>query len=292
MKSKIIVLGANGQLGQQATHSLKIEDKEIVFLSSKDLDITSLKMMREKFQELQPSYVLNFAAFTDVNLAESNPESAFLVNELGAKNVSICSNEVGAILIHISTDYVFDGNKNEPYSEVDVVNPINNYGLSKLNGENEIQTYCEAYIIIRTSWIFGSYGKNFFKTILNLSRARSHLEIISDQIGSPTSSLSIIHACIEIIKYLDNSDSSLWGIYHFSNVPAVSWYEFAENIIFNAANIGILARSPSLTPIQSIVQANVALRPKYSVLNTKKIEDTFKIRIVDWRDSLKAITSF
>lgn len=286
MRLKILVLGANGQLGQQCRATYRNHDWDFIFSSKNDLDITSLTELRKIFFKEKPDYVLNFAAYTDVNLAEREMESAFLINQYGPKNVAKACSDIDATLIHISTDYVFDGKNINSYTETDKVNPINIYGQSKLLGENEIKKYSNKYIILRTSWIFGLFKKNFFLTIFNLSKTKEIIEIVADQKGIPTASTSIIGACFNIIEYLERVESNPWGIYHFSNQGPTNWFEFGSEIILRLYYAGLIDRQPEIIPKESSKLDFSPKRPLNSVLNTSKFQKEFNLKIFDWRELL------
>jgi dTDP-4-dehydrorhamnose reductase len=213
-----------------------------------------------------------------VDKAESEPEKAHLINCIGAKNLAETCKEFNAKLIHISTDFVFDGSKNEPYSEMDLPNPKGVYGQTKLEGEIAIQEVFDAYFIIRTSWVYSEFGANFMKTMLRLASERSSLNVVNDQIGTPTNAVDLANA---ILKIVENENSSThFGIFNFSNEGQCSWYDFAKKIFeINQVKIDV-------TPIPSAQFPTPAKRPSYSVLDKSKIKKTFGIQINDWQTTL------
>ena len=225
---KVLVTGANGQLGQCLQKiAAQFKNLEFTFKNSKDLDITDALSIKKTFDLVDFDYCINCAAYTDVEQAEKTPDLAFRVNAEGVKNLAFaCKNhEVG--LIHISTDYVFDGEKKEPYSIEDIPNPINEYGKSKLLGEKYIQEIMDDYCIIRTSWLYSEFGKNFYTTILNIAKVNHTLKISNTQVGYPTNALNLAKFIIQLV-ILANFDSNL---YHFTDKVEMTWFEFAKKII-------------------------------------------------------------
>lgn len=274
----VLVTGANGQLGQ-ALQSISGNHPEIdfVFCSSSDLDITKKESCEAVFVKYKPDYCINGAAYTAVDKAESEPEKAQLINIIGAKNLAEVCKEYDTILLHISTDFVFDGSKTTPYLESDTTNPQSVYGTTKRDGELAIINTMQAYFIIRTSWLYSQFGNNFMKTMLRLSQERSALSIVDDQIGSPTHAIDLAEMLLTIIQ----SKSTAYGIYHFSNPGSSSWYGFAKKI-FELNKISIL-----LHPITTSQYPTPAKRPHYSVLDVSKIESTFKVSIKKWDVALE-----
>ncbi|WP_445453399.1 dTDP-4-dehydrorhamnose reductase [Flavobacterium sp. 25HG05S-40] len=278
----ILVTGANGQLGQSLQWmASKYPEVHFVFCSSTDLDITNLDHCVSVFSKIQPNYCINTAAYTAVDKAESEPQKAHLINVVGAQNLAEVCKRHKTILLHLSTDFVFDGDKNAPYNEEDLPNPTGIYGHTKLEGERAIQSVLEAYYIIRTSWVYSQFGSNFMKTMLRLADERDSISVVNDQIGTPTNALDLAEALIKIIL-TDNRQSTTnhFGIYHFSNEGSCSWYDFAK-MIFEINNIRI-----NLHPIPTTSFPTPAKRPKYSVLDKAKIKAVFGIEIKNWEQSL------
>jgi len=277
----ILVTGGNGQLASCIKDVEKeYDDLNIIYTDHLELDICELNQIQTFFKSNpQINYCINCAAYTAVDKAETEAEKAFEINATGAKNLAQVCNDHDAILIHVSTDFVFDGEKNEPYTETDVANPISVYGASKLQGEVEIQQALKEYFIIRTSWLYSEYGNNFMKTMLRLAETRDGISVVSDQIGTPTYAGDLAEIIIQII----NTKTEKYGIYHYSNEGVASWFEFAKEIFKLAKN------KIKVNPIPSIEYLTPAKRPKYSVLDKKKIIDVFKIDIPFWRDSLKKV---
>ncbi|WP_430428602.1 dTDP-4-dehydrorhamnose reductase [Maribacter litoralis] len=255
---KVLVTGANGQLG----HCLQkiapdYKDLAFVFKNSKDFDITNKEQMNSLFAVDNFDYCINCAAFTNVEQAEKTPEIAFKVNAEGVKNLALICREYDTSLIHISTDYVFDGEKKEPYSIDDIPNPINEYGKSKLLGEKYIQEMTDDYCIIRTSWLYSEFGKNFYTSILKKAKAGDNLSVTDSQTGCPTNANNLANY---ILTVLSSNDKSL-GIYHFTDGEILNWFEFAEKILAN----NNLTKNVKLEKVKNY--RTFARRPKYSVLH-------------------------
>jgi dTDP-4-dehydrorhamnose reductase len=249
------------------------------------LDITNLNTIEQLFNKVKPDFCINAAAYTAVDKAESEPEKAHLINVIGLKNLATVCKEFDTVLLHISTDFVFEGTKDSPYSEDDIPNPSGVYGQTKLEGEKAIQETCQKHFIIRTSWVYSQFGNNFMKTMLRLATERDKLSVVNDQIGTPTNAVDLAEVLIKICTSIFHLPSSnLFGIYNFSNEGQCSWYDFAKKI-FEFNNIKI-----NLEPIPTTSFPTPAKRPAYSVLDKKKIKDTFGIEINYWETSLKNIT--
>ena len=263
---RILVTGCNGQLGSEIRKiSPEFSDYEFVFLSKKELNISDKKNVLSFFKENSFYALINCAAYTNVNNAEKDIKTAELVNNFGIKNLAIVCRRYSIKLIHISTDYVFDGSKKSPYIETDITNPINAYGTSKLNGElSMISVNPKNSIIIRTSWLYSNYSKNFVKSIISLSKIKSKINVISDQFGSPTNASNLANDVLSLIKKIDNESVE---IYHYSDDGFTSWYKFANEII-NLKKIDI-----KLSKINSLLYDSHVKRPKFSALNCTKIKE-------------------
>ena len=281
----VLVTGSNGQLGQSLQFIAKsYPNIDFKFCDSATLDITNLENVKHIFQEYNPSFCINTAAYTAVDKAESEPEKVFAINVTGAKNLAQVCKEFDTILIHISTDFVFDGIAIKPYSETDVTNPKSVYGQTKLDGEKAIQAILQKHIIIRTSWVYSQFGNNFLKTMLRLGSEKDTLSVVNDQIGTPTNAVDLANAILQIIVSINHQPSTIQsGIYNFSNLGECSWFDFAKKI-FEIHNINI-----DLKPIPTSSYPTPAERPKYSVLDKSKIIDTFGIEIISWEESLKTV---
>ncbi|RAJ17895.1 dTDP-4-dehydrorhamnose reductase [Olleya aquimaris] len=275
---KILVTGANGQLGLcLKEQSNDFNTLDFVFLDSQQLDITNPEQIELVFNIHKADYCINCAAYTAVDLAEDNKDLAYNINTLGAKQLAEACKKHKVTLIHISTDFVFDGNNSIPYKESDKTNPLGVYGFTKLEGEKEIITILKQHYIIRTSWLYSKYKSNFVKTMLNLSIDRDELNVVNDQKGTPTNALDLAEALIKIVK-LDNSK---YGIYHYSNLGEATWYEFAKTI-FELTKTNI-----KVNPVTSDAFKTKAKRPKYSVMDKTKVSIAFKLNIPKWKSSLK-----
>jgi dTDP-4-dehydrorhamnose reductase len=280
----VLVTGSSGQLGQ-SLQSIAENYPEIdfVFASSSDMDITDLEKVTAYFQKIQPAYCINTAAYTAVDKAESETEKAFQVNVRGPQNLAEACAETHTVLLHISTDFVFDGEKTTPYTEEDTPNPKGVYGKTKLEGEQVIETTWTKHYIVRTSWVYSEFGNNFMKTMLRLASERDTLNVVADQIGTPTYAVDLAEALVTIIRYDFQNDIKPYGIYNFSNEGVCSWYDFAKKI-FEVNQIDIL-----LNPIPTTAYPTPAQRPKYSVLDKKKIKETFALSINPWDKTLQTV---
>lgn len=280
----VLVTGANGQLGQAIQFiSEKYAEIEFKFCSSSDLDITSKENCQLVFTKFKPDYCINAAAYTAVDKAESEPEKAHLINVIGVKNLAEVCKEFSTTLLHVSTDFVFDGSKTTPYLETDIPNPTGVYGQTKLDGEKAIQETFDNYFIIRTSWVYSQFGNNFMKTMLRLASERDSLSVVSDQIGTPTNAVDLAEVLIKIISscHAELVSASNFGIYNFSNEGQCSWYDFAKKI-FVVNNISI-----NLQPIPTSAYPTPAKRPAYSVLDKSKIKSVFGVEVKNWEESLR-----
>ena len=292
----VLVTGANGQLGQSIQFIAgNYPDIQFIFCSSSDLDITNKDNCEKVFSQSKPDFCINAAAYTAVDKAETETEKAHLINAVGAQNLAKVCKNFGTTLLHISTDFVFDGNKSIPYAEEDATNPQSVYGQTKLDGEKAIREVLDNYFIIRTSWVYSQFGNNFMKTILRLAKERTSLGIVSDQIGTPTNAVDLAEAILKIVesqksktkKETTNAQhptpKTQFGVYHFSNEGECSWYEFAKKIV-ETNNINI-----DLQPIPTTSYPTPAQRPKYSVLDKSKIKIVFGIEIKSWEESLRTL---
>ena len=275
---KILVTGANGQLGQCLQKiSSQFEEFEFIFTDSEILDITNKEEVNDFFWQNAPDFCINAAAYTAVDLAETDVEKAFLVNADGTENLAEACAENNAQFIHVSTDYVFDGENNLAYTEEDFTNPLGVYGASKLAGDELALEVNPCSVILRTSWVYSEFGKNFVKTMLNLFATKDELNIVADQFGQPTNANDLAEAIMKIIK----SEKITPGIFNFSNLGRISWFDFAEKIAeLSEAKIKLNAIETSQYPTP-------AKRPKNSVLDLDKISKTYGIQLKPWEESLE-----
>ena len=287
----VLVTGSNGQLGKSLQFiAPNYPDIHFVFCSSTDLDISNVENCQAVFSKIQPNYCINAAAYTAVDKAESEAEKAHLINVIGPKNLAAVCKQYSTVLLHVSTDFVFDGDfskfslraQSRGYSENDIPNPTGVYGQTKLEGEKVIQATFDNYYIIRTSWVYSQFGNNFMKTMLRLASERDSISVVNDQIGTPTNAVDLAEALIQIIltdKRQATSDN--FGVYNFSNEGQCSWYDFAKEIFeINNKNI-------DLKPIPTLSFPTPAKRPKFSVLDKSKIKQVFGIGIKSWEERLK-----
>ena len=281
----ILVTGAAGQLGQAIKHQSKNHPSiDFVFCDSTQIDITDLKSVQKAFEQFRPNYCINAAAYTAVDKAETDYEKAHLINVIGAQNLAQTCLDFKTTLVHVSTDFVFDGATTIPYTESDVTHPMGVYGQTKLDGEKAIQNTFDNYFIIRTSWVYSQFGANFMKTMLRLATDRDSISVVNDQIGTPTNAIDLAEALLTICSTNEQKDetNSCYGVYNYSNEGQCSWYDFAKKIFeTNAINI-------NLQPIPSTSFPTPAKRPAYSVLDKSKLKTVFGIEIKNWEESLKS----
>jgi len=277
---RIVVTGANGQLGKCIRDSAQnFPDLDMLFASKQELDIDNSESVERYFSKNKFDYCINTAAYTNVEKAESEPKKAYKTNAEGAKNLAVQCNLNKTTLIQVSTDYVFDGEKQSPYTEEDTCNPINVYGASKLKGEHYVQAFCNQYFIFRTSWLYSQYGHNFFNTILKYSKEGKPLTITTEQTGTPTNANDLAKAILEIIS----KGSNKYGIYNFSNKGEATWFDFAKAILSYTGQLNItkLAKTDHYRTF--------AARPKYSVLDLDKYCKTVFNNTIDWEKSLQQL---
>jgi len=289
---RIIVTGENGQLGRSIQKRVNTDTKkdnhqssnDFIFVGREELDLSSESSIANYFNKNKFDIIINCAAYTAVDKAELEPELANQINHLALKQLANIANQQHAKLIHISTDYVFDGESDKPYIETDIPNPINVYSRTKLAGEKVLQTLMPTNaIIIRTSWIYSEYGNNFVKTMLKLGKERDELSVVRDQIGSPTYATDLADVMLKIIKNKEFRESDqTTQIYQYSNLGKISWYEFAKEI-FKIEKIEC-----KVNPVTSQqYPAAPAKRPRNTLMNTDKIVKVFNIKISNWKSSLK-----
>lgn len=279
-KKTILVTGSGGQLGMELRNlSAQYPNYKFLFTSKEDLPIDDFKLVKKYFEKQQIDHCINCAGYTAVDKAESEKDKAFNINADAAGNLSSICKAHQAQLIHISTDYVFDGSAAIPYKEVDRVNPINIYGASKLRGEELILNNNSSAVIIRTSWVYSSYANNFVNTMLRLLKEKETINVVSDQYGCPTYAADLAVAIMTIVDKEDGVNSAK-GIFNFCNEGIITWYDFAKAIK------KFIKSSCIINPIPSSEYPTPAKRPQYSVLDTTKIKDTFDITIPKWEDSL------
>jgi len=286
---KILVIGSKGQLGHELLIQGNNSGYEILPADLPDLDITDKTQVKHWLERFQPSFVVNAAAYTNVDKAETEQNFAFAVNRDGPANLAEACAKLEIPLIHISTDFIFDGKKSSPYIESDPVSPLSVYGKSKQEGENEVRSRLKKHIILRTAWLYGVHGQNFVKTMLRLGREKEVISVVSDQFGSPTSAADLAEAVLQIISRIKKySDDINWGTYHYCGHGITTWHVFAKEII-NLAKHYIPIKTITVKPISTAEYPTKATRPCFSALDCNLIKKNFGINIKPWQDSLKTV---
>ncbi len=285
LSTKVLVTGSKGQLGHDMTGMLKADGLDVKSYDLPELDITNSAKVAEVVSGYRPDIIINCAAYTQVDKAESDEKRAYAVNRDGAANLAGAAESINAILFHISTDFVFDGRKGSPYNETDEPNPLSVYGASKLAGEEAIRNRHDKHIIIRTSWLYSARGQNFVKTMLKLAFERDTLRVVYDQAGSPTWSADLAQAILKMIKGMMGV-SSPYGTFHYANEGVASWYDFAVAIVEAARKNGVKLKCKNVEAILTEEYPLPAKRPSYSVLDKSKIKSDYGLVIPHWGLSL------
>lgn len=291
--TRILVTGRNGQVGHELRRTLSTLG-EVIAMDRNELDLSKPEQIRRQIHSVKPNFIVNAAAYTAVDQAESDAETAMLINGLAPGIIAEEAKKIGAAMIHYSTDYVFDGGKTTPYVETDIPNPVSVYGKTKLAGEQAIQAVGLPHLILRTSWVYGKHGKNFYNTILRLAHEREELGIVDDQIGCPTWSRSIAEATAQLIaQQLDKNNGEYFsgcsGIYNLVSSGQTSWYGFAKRFL----ELDPHKDRQVLKSLKAIGTANYptpAKRPAYSVMSTEKLARTFNLRMPNWERSVELIS--
>lgn len=281
---KVLLTGSKGQLGHCFCDRLPA-GWDVLATDSDVLDITNLAKVKQVVADYRPDVIVNAAAYTAVDKAESDQKIAALINATGPKNLALAANEIGARLVHVSTDYVFDGEASTPYVETAATNPLGVYGKTKLDGEIAVSQIQPNALIIRTAWVFSEYGSNFVKTMLRLGKERDVLKVVADQFGCPTYAGDIAQAIIDLLR-----KNSGGGIYHFCGDNQVAWNEFAEAIFVSALKLKKLTKAPIVEAIGTEQYPTPAKRPKYSVLNCNKIQQQ-GISLSRWRERIDTVVA-
>lgn len=266
---RVLVTGANGMLGQDLCPELKKNGYEIIETDLHNLDITNIEQVESFLSKEKPDIIIHCAAYTNVDKAEENIKIAEKINVIGTENIAKIATKIDSTLVYVSTDYVFDGAKSTPYEINDVANPINNYGLTKLKGEEVVKKNCSKYFITRTSWLYGINGKNFVETMISLAN-KPELKVVDDQIGCPTWTMELVNGILKLIKTQE------YGTYHVCGSDCTSWYGFAKEI-FTQLNI-----NANLCPCPTEEFPRPAKRPKYSVMNNNSICRNWKLALADY----------
>ncbi len=278
---KILVTGGAGQLGSEMVRLFKTHGMDVTGVRSRDLDFCQPEKVTEWVLKFKADWVVNCAAYTQVDMAEQERDKAFLINRDATRALAEGVKSYQGRLLHISTDYIFDGRQSHPYSEEDTPNPLGVYGESKLAGETAVLEVLPEAVVLRASWVYGAQGNNFVKTILNLATERNEIQVIDDQLGSPTWAGDIAEA----ISALVYSESS--GIYNFTNEGVASWYDLANEVVMVARQLGYPVKTQYVRPIPASDYKALAMRPAYSVLSKRKIRNKLNYHIPHWRESLR-----
>ncbi|MCU7938552.1 MAG: dTDP-4-dehydrorhamnose reductase [gamma proteobacterium symbiont of Bathyaustriella thionipta] len=283
----ILITGAKGQVGSELVVEALKRGHKVHGFGSKALDISNTEQVNNTVKQIQPDVIINSAAYTAVDKAETEPAIAYAVNSQGSENLAKVCKQYEIPLLHISTDYVYDGEKQSAYTEVDTPVPTGVYGASKLEGDQKIAQIWHKHIILRVSWVFGQYGNNFVKTMLRLAEQRDELSIVNDQFGAPTSAKAISNRLLDIIDAEQfNQPSCPWGTYNLQSDPGVTWYDFAREIFTQAQQLEIINKKMKLNPIPSSQFPTPVKRPVNSKLDGQKLQQYFGQLPVDWKKDL------
>jgi dTDP-4-dehydrorhamnose reductase len=278
---KVLILGCDGQLGRELSQLCTQRKLTAAFYRRSDCDIAEKAQVVAAFAATMPNAVINAAAYTNVDQAEAEPGLAFRANREGPANLASAAAAHGIPLIHVSTDFVFDGSKARPYVETDAVAPLNVYGLSKEAGEREVRRLQERHVIVRTSWLYGRYGRNFLKTMLGLASTRENWGVVNDQIGTPTASQDLALAVLAAAEQAA-AGVAKWGTYHFAGAGEATWFDFAGEIL--EVQRRFCDRRPSIAALSTEEYPTLARRPRNSRLNSDRFASTFGVRAAPWRD--------
>jgi dTDP-4-dehydrorhamnose reductase len=289
---RILLTGKNGQLGYELQRSLS-PLAEIFAVGHKDGDLSNEKALRTLIQQIKPDIIVNAAAYTAVDKAESEQETANAVNHLALKIIGEEAQKLSALVIHYSTDYVYDGNKQTPYMESDAVNPQSVYGQTKLAGELALAEVCSKHIIFRTSWVLGAYGNNFAKTMLRLATTKENLNVVADQFGAPTTAALLADTSAHVVASLLREAAAKipFGIYHLAASGRTNWHEYAKVVIATAHEYGksLTLSMENIKAISSAEYPTPAKRPKNSSMNTDKFQNTFGLILPDWQIGVRHV---
>ena len=289
--AKFLITGANGQVGYCLTQQLQGEH-EILAVGRNELDITDQSAVKKAIENFCPNVIINAAAHTAVDRAETEIELSKAINVKGPQYLAEAAKSVGAAILHISTDYVFDGQRAGKYKESDATDPQGVYGRTKLEGEQAVAAANDKFIVLRTAWVFGEHGNNFVKTMLRLAKTRDTLGVVADQVGGPTYAGDIAKALIQIAEKIIAGEKVEYGVYHLTGEPYVSWYEFAKTIFAEAVSQNVLEKSPLVNAITTADYPTPAKRPANSCLDLTKIQQVFGIQPSDWQKALKNIKAY
>lgn len=286
---KILITGAQGQVGKELVSIANQHGFEVIAAGRAELDISQLKNVKDFIASQSPDIVINTAAYTAVDKAETEKDIAYAINCDGAEHLALTCAKQNIPLLHISTDYVFDGTKDTTYNEEDPVSPLGVYGLSKWQGEEAIRKTCPQHIILRVAWVFGAHGNNFVKTMLRLGKERDELNVVADQFGGPSPAKNIAETLIALAEQYQNGKTLQWGTYHYCGVDKTSWCDFAKEIFTQAKEIGLLNKEVKVNPITTAEYPTPAKRPQNSMLDCAKIKNTFGIEMPKWKNALNEV---
>lgn len=290
---KVLVMGANGQVGFCLVQALQKMPWDFKAVTRSDLDITDRDAVDALVKSYSPNIIINAAAYTAVDKAETEIDVAYAINCAGAGYLAEAANKVNAAIFHISTDYVFAGDAKIPYCETDPVAPQGVYGQTKLSGELLVAEKNAQHVILRTAWVFGEHGNNFVKTMIRLGRDRDQLGVVADQFGAPTYAGDIAKTLVALAQQYEQENSLAWGLYHYAGAPQVSWHEFAQEIFTAVDAQNIYTKPiPALKPIATSEYPTPAKRPANSRLNCEKIQQEFAVELSDWKYALKNIKAY
>jgi dTDP-4-dehydrorhamnose reductase len=286
---RILVCGAGGQVGHELVDRAKQYGFEALGMTRDQLDITNAAQVADLVCRAKPGIIINAAAYTHVDNAETHSDQAYAVNRDGAARLAEAARQASIPLLHISTDYVFSGEAQNPYCETDEVAPTGAYGASKLAGEAAIESAMDQHLILRTSWVYGTHGHNFVKTMLRLGAQRDSLSVVADQFGCPTQAGSIADVLLHLAQRYERDGTLAWGLYHYTGRSSCTWFDFAVEVFRQAEAKGMLPKQPQVSPITTAQYPTPARRPAWSVLDCSKFETTFGIETLDWHDELSVV---
>ncbi|MDX9788783.1 MAG: dTDP-4-dehydrorhamnose reductase [Desulfobacterales bacterium] len=285
---KLLVTGAGGQVGWEIARQLSGTTIQAALFNRQQLDITNPVAVKAVFQAEKPDLLINAAAYTKVDLAETEPEAAFSINREASGLLAECCAFAGIPMIHFSTDYVFDGTKTEPYTESDSVSPVGTYALSKAGGEVLVRERLAQHVILRTSWVYGVHGANFVHTMLRIGKEKSRIGVVADQFGSPTAAADLAATVLLLAERIRNKASFPWGTYHYCGLGVTTWYAFAAAIFKHAVAFGY-PYHPEVFPISTAQYPTPAHRPAYSALDCTKIFRNIGIQPIPWQERLSKV---
>ncbi len=283
---KLLIIGSKGQLGSELVIECKRNDFSFLALDLPEFNITDPSQVKKTLADFKPSIVINASAYTNVDMAETEPEIAYTVNSDGPANLAVSCDKNRIPIIHISTDYVFDGSKGQPYAESDPVSPLGIYGKSKEKGESKLRSILKQHIILRTSWLYSAYGNNFVKTMLKLGKEKEIIKVVSDQYGCPTCAADLAEAVVYISKQITQNFKIAWGTYHYCGLGITTWHEFAK-AIFEIASQYQNYKVSSVEAITTAQYPTKTKRPAFSALDCGLFKKHFGINIKPWQESLE-----